>query len=333
LEETLLASIIFGFCAPWSDLGDLGIAHLRGVRTLRGHLIDHLLLDGGSPETVYVNADHHFLLGCMAYWEACTSFVVDQPKTVIEYLYPFAQATKTTYIHMFAGISFPLFVTLARVGICVRQSRALRNMDALGWKDSDAHRIVAVEVLQDASELYRHTVDYSVPAEESFDTKDLASGVYRRMKAFAQICKFSILLELRKNFGGLTDVVTENASNVLDDAFHLTGGPDISRTYHDLSTAALSHARDIPEGSTCGLQQTLLLIICGSALRAYLSSTYAKASEASVQDRLQAQLLATLARQDEVEKQRAFVRRRLQTNASFGLGCVHARAEQLLEGL
>lgn len=293
-------------------------------------------MDGIAPEKALANTDHHFLIGAMAYWEACMAFVVDQPKSVVRYLHPFCHPTEITYIHMFAGISLPLFVTLARVGICVRQNKALRNMAALGWRDREAYQSFASEVLQDAIALEKWAGEYYLPADETFDTKSLGSSTYRQLKAFAQMCKFSILLELRRNFPSLVDPQFDHRvdkTSSTANTHSLSQATKLDRWYFDLSGAILKHAQDIPEGSTCGLYQTILLIICGSVLRPSKDiqrSTIHK--DLSLQDQLEAQVLSTLARQDEIDERRTFVRRRLQTNcASFGLRQVYSRAELLLE--
>jgi hypothetical protein len=297
------------------------------------YLINYTSPDG-APEKVLANPDHHFLIGAMAYYECCTAFIVDQPKSVLEYLYSFSQPTETTYIHMFAGISLPLFVTLAQTGICIRQKKTLRNMAALGWSDREAYQSVASEVLRDAMELEKRAVDYTVPADETFDTQTLGASTYRQIKAFAQMCKFSILIELRRNFPYLISppsAVTENANTATGP---LSKDIRLDRCLLDLAAAALNHARDISEGSTCGLYQTLLLIICGSVLRSAKDLETATSEATNLQDKLEAQILATLGRPHETEKRRAFIRRRLQTNcASFGLRRVYSRAEMLLENV
>lgn len=290
-------------------------------------------MDGKAPETALANTDHHFLIGAMAYWEACMAFVVDQPKTVVQYLQPFSRPTETTYIHMFAGISLPLFVTLAGVGICVRQNRALRNMVGVGWQDRDSYQILASEVMQDARALAEYAVDYQIPADETFDTKTLDSSTYRQIKAFAHMCKFAIMLEMQRNFPSLVDPHLDDTEAATPDSRTSPRTPKLDRWYFDLSGAILSHAKDIPEGSTCGLYQTILLIICGSVLRSSKEPKSLFPGESSLHDRLEAQVLSTLAREDELEKRRAFIRRRLQSNcaSSFGLGQVFSRAELLLE--
>ncbi|KAJ9637432.1 hypothetical protein H2204_004856 [Knufia peltigerae] len=338
LEETLLASIILGFCAradidkPWSDPRDLGLPHLRGARKLCEYLVNYVTMDGKEPEKALVNTDHHFLIGAMSYWEACMAFVVDQPKTVVQYLHPFCKPTKTTYIHMFAGISLPLLVTLARVGICVRQKRTLRNMVGVGWKDRESYQVLASEVTQDAIEVAEYVVDYQIPADETFDTKTLGSSTYRQLKAFSQMCRFAILLELQRNFPSLLDSQLDDADASTPESRPFPRTISLDRWYFDLSGAILSHAQDIPEGSTCGLYQTILLIICGSVLRASKESKPAFPGQLSLRDKTENIVLSTLARQDELEKRRAFIRRRLQSNClSFGLRQVFSRAELLLE--
>lgn len=291
-------------------------------------------MDGKEPEKALSNPDHHFLIGAMSYWEACMAFVVDQPKSVVQYLYPFCQPTETAYIHMFAGISLPLFVTLARVAICVRQNRTLRNMAAVGWKDRDCYRILASEVIQDAIELADYAVDYQIPADTTFDTKTLGTSVYRQIKAFAQMCKFAILLELQRNFPSLVDPHFDDSEAAAPETRGFPRTTNLDRWYFDLSGAIISHAKDIPEGSTCGLYQTILLIICGSVLRPFKDSKSLFPEESSLHDKLEAKVFSTLARQDELDKRRAFIRRRLQSNcASFGLRQVFSRAELLLEAV
>ncbi|KIW19732.1 hypothetical protein PV08_00306 [Exophiala spinifera] len=332
LEETLLASIILGFCAPWSDPRDLGLPHLRGARKLCEYLVNYVTKDGREPEKALMNTDHHFLIGAMSYWEACMAFVVDQPKTVVHYLYQFCQPTKTTYIHMFAGISLPLLVTLARVGICVRQNRALRNMVGVGWKDRESYQILASEVTQDAIEVAEYALDYEIPADETFDTKTLGSSTYRQLKAFSQMCRFAILLELQRNFPSLLDSQFDDAEAATPESRPFPRTISLDRWYFELSGAILSHAQDIPEGSTCGLYQTILLIICGSVLRASKNTSSVFSRQRTLRDKAETHVLSTLARHEELDKRRAFIRRRLQSNcASFGLRQVFSRAELLLE--
>jgi hypothetical protein len=297
------------------------------------YLINYVSADG-APEKALANPDHHFLIGAMAYYECCTAFIVDQPKSVLEYLYPFSRATETTYIHMFAGISLPLFVTLARTGICIRQKKTLRNMVALGWSDREAYQSVASEVLRDAIELEKRAIDYTVPADETFDTQTLSISTYRQIKAFALMCKFSILIELRRNFPCLMSSQSDATENANTATGPLPKDIKLDRCLLDLAAAALSHARDIPEGSTCGLYQTLLLIICGSVLHSSKDFDPAASKATALQDKLEAQILTTLGRPHETEKRRTFIRRRLQTNcASFGLRRVYSRAEMLLENV
>lgn len=289
-------------------------------------------MDGKAPEKALANPDHHFLIGAMAYWEACMAFVVDQPKNVVQYLSPFRQPTETTYIHMFAGISLPLFVTLAQVGICVRQNRALRNMAGVGWKGRDSYQTLENEVSQDAIELAEYAVDYQLPADETFDTKNLGSSTYRQIKAFAKMCKFAILLELQRNFPSLVGPPLDDVEAGTPGSRAFPRTTNLDRWCFDLSGAVLSHAKDIPEGSTCGLYQTILLIICGSVLRASQDSRSLFPEASSLHDKFEAAVLSSLARRDELEKRRAFIRRRLQSNCAwFGLRQVFSRAELLLE--
>ena len=262
------------------------------------------------------------------------AFVVDQPKNVVQYLYPFARPTEKTHIHMFVGISLPLFVTLARVGICVRQNRALRNMAAVGWKDTEAYRSFAYELLQDAIELEKFAINYTLPADETFDMKTLSSCTNRQVKAFAQMCKFAILLELRRNFPNRGDPKLDDVDTAINNAKSKAKITKLNRLCFDLSGAVLNHAKDIPEGSTCGLYQTILLIICGSALRSPTTTKLVFPETLSLEDDLETQLLSTFARKDEIDERRAFVRQRLQTNcASWGLRQVYCRAELLLESV
>ena len=317
---------------PWADPSDLGLPHLRGARKLCEYLIDHVTINGKETEKALANPDHHFLVGAMAYWEACMSFVVDQPKTSLRYLQPFSKPMETTYIHMFAGISLPLFVILGRVGICVRQSRALRKMGELGWQDQIGHQMLAREVEQDAIELMEQVLNHKMPLESTFDQSDLSRSVILQLEAFAQMCKFAIMLELQRIVPKLGYCQPQQAeANRPEDGPHISAYT-LQRRNHELSRAILTYAKVIPEGSTCGLYQTLLLIICGSVLQASTPQKLRYPEDMTIQQRMEVEIFATLARPDEVEKCRAFIRRRLQSNcASFGLRQVYSRAEWLLE--
>lgn len=285
-------------------------------------------MNGKAPENALANTDHHFLIGAMAYWEACMSFVVDQPRAVLTYLYPFCRPTETTYVHTFAGISLQLLVILGRVGICVRHNRALRNMVGVGWKDSNAYQLLASEVEEEAIELAEHAVNFRIPCDESLDMKSIDPFLHQQLKAYAQMCRFAILLELQSNFASLTNTQASPAESSLARTLKH------KRLEYELSGAILSYAQDIPEGSTCGLYQTILLIICGSVLRASKTPDVITLGKVALQDRLEAEIQTTLTRTDELEKRRAFIRRRLQSNCiSFGLRQVFSRAELLLENI
>jgi hypothetical protein len=289
-------------------------------------------MDGKAPERALANTDHHFLIGAMAYWEACMSFVVDQPKNALHYLAPFGKTTETTYIHMLCGISLPLLVILGNVGVCVRQNRALRRMVDVGWKDRNGFHLLASEVEQDALELAKQAFNYKIPTEVSFDQKTLGPSVCRQVKAFAQMCKFAVLLELQRNFPGLMQPNSTYGDDTSSGARVYSPTFELLRRSHELAGAMLVYAEHIPEGSTCGLYQTILLIICGSALRTSNKPLTLFSDEPTLHDQLGAELLSTSARSDEIEKRRAFIRRRLRSNcASFGLGQVYSRAELLLE--
>ena len=97
----------------------------------------------------------------MAYWEAYMSFVIDQALDAVDYLLEYMDCMSNVRIHPhpWASIGTPVFILLARTGILIRHSRALKK---LGW-ESDVYATVKRELFQTAVDIEDCCLQYRPP--------------------------------------------------------------------------------------------------------------------------------------------------------------------------
>lgn len=118
------------------------------------------------PETVMQDRNRSFIIGAMAYSEATTGFVFDQPMDAVDYLEPFCQPdSDMVYPNPCTSISTPIFILIARVGICVRQKRAILNLQSLGWP-KHVYKIVLDELLRRVVNTEHLALQYYPPRKD-----------------------------------------------------------------------------------------------------------------------------------------------------------------------
>lgn len=105
-------------------------------------------------------------------------------------------------LNLYTGVSTPLFVCLASVGVVARQKRVLARLESLGWPRG-AYQPMVAELLQAARHLGACALKYTFPSQARIpDIQDCASSV-QELECFSQMYRFAILVELWRNFPGV----------------------------------------------------------------------------------------------------------------------------------
>lgn len=130
----------------WHNSSFLGITHLHGARVLFKRWILGID-DGGDPSlpVACFSRARHMLVGIMAYWEAMSSFVMNQPLETISYLDGICDQDPTTMIQPtpWTGICTPLFVHMAKVGTLARQKLSIKNLSIVGKSEGIRNQLKA----------------------------------------------------------------------------------------------------------------------------------------------------------------------------------------------
>ncbi|KAJ3547887.1 hypothetical protein NM208_g1272 [Fusarium decemcellulare] len=333
LREVLLASLLLGLTAPWLDPSNIGLPHLFGARRICQRLVSLLgIQNQGDHLQALSDMETNFLIGAMAYWEACMAFVVDQPLNTLDYLIPFSRYSHKVYPHSFTGLSTPIFITLGQVGICVRQKRALMRLDKFGWTDRHEYKLLNSELLESAALLETAMVQFTLPEEGAIQGHRPGSAAITQMKSFAEMYRFTALLELYRNFASLSSY----GDSAGKDSFHSSmksPSVEVERRIRDMSLLIISFAREIPEKNSWVLYQTLSFVISGSVLYSAVEAQKLVVDDPSCRPQgLDKALFLAAMRLQETNRCRDFIRQKLQISvSSFGLGRILGRALLLLE--
>jgi len=200
------------------------------------------------------------MVGIMAYWEAMTLFVVDQPLDAVAYLELFCDQDEMSHIHPnpWTGICTPLFIYLARVGILGRQKSMLKKLP-ITHVGAEFRDKLPSSLVEQARETERVVLRYRLPVEDHLeDTGDILTPVHH-LRQVAQIYRFATILELYVCFPESLSEQTANdiavSSNRLVDK-HLM-----------LASSILTLILTIPSSSGANVVLNIPLIIAGSTLQ------------------------------------------------------------------
>jgi hypothetical protein len=143
--------------------------------------------NGGQTMPVELNRQQSFLVCAMAYWEALSSFLVDQKLDENDYLTPFCKqrASDIIYPNPWTGISTPLYVLLGKLGALIRQKRLVAKVAAMSHNFLPQTELQS-HALQQASKLEDRLLQYAMPPKAVIeDTGDpLTSKIFRRWRRF-----------------------------------------------------------------------------------------------------------------------------------------------------
>ncbi|KAH1501879.1 hypothetical protein KXX52_007892 [Aspergillus fumigatus] len=322
----LFGSILLGMTDGWHNPSCLGLTHLHGARVLFKHWISSNMNLNGTT-SVLSSQMKSFLAGIMAYWEAVSSFLKDQPISSLSYLAGVCQQDTAERIqpNPWTGISTPLFIYLAQVGILGRQLSIIRNLSVSTFASGIQSR-VQDDLLQQARECERKLYDYQVPPPERIeDTGDDMTPI-SHLQTVAEIYRLTALLELYRCFPGLFG----DSPNELCDEFPSCPKMPPSAKLLPIATSILTLISTLPLDSGAQVLLLIPLMVAGSTLqptRPGHAQTFIEASWA----RLCAVMLSLPAQESVYMHWRAFVRHRIKAlYGHIGLASV-LRALEVVE--
>ncbi|KAH1342217.1 hypothetical protein KXX25_005926 [Aspergillus fumigatus] len=322
----LFGSILLGMTDGWHNPSCQGLTHLHGARVLFKHWISSNMNLNGTT-SVLSSQMKSFLAGIMAYWEAVSSFLKDQPISSLSYLAGVCQQDTAERIqpNPWTGISTPLFIYLAQVGILGRQLSIIRNLSVSTFASGIQSR-VQDDLLQQARECERKLYDYQVPpAERIEDTGDDMTPI-SHLQTVAEIYRLTALLELYRCFPGLFG----DSPNELCDEFPSCPKMPPSAKLLPIATSILTLISTLPLDSGAQVLLLIPLMVAGSTLqptRPGHAQTFIEASWA----RLCAVMLSLPAQESVYMHWRAFVRHRIKAlYGHIGLASV-LRALEVVE--
>ncbi|CAG9975918.1 unnamed protein product [Clonostachys byssicola] len=270
----LLGTILLGTTSSWHDASSTDTSFLFGARALLKQLT---LNSDSAPERSFTtdgcrsSPTIRFMIGIVAYWEAISSFHIDQEPSAVDYLFPFCDWVQSqgSQPHPWTGISMPLFIYMAQVGSITRQERLVHRIRTEPSSD-DTKRTFRAALLRSAKAVIGNVQRYKIPPTEQFEETCDTQTPLQHFQTIAQIYQLSIILELYRVFPELV----EDGKDILCDA----GGIPIavsttespSRRFGALVALAiniLSLLSSLPETSGTRAIQLPALIIAGSALQ------------------------------------------------------------------
>lgn len=295
--------------------------------------------DPWAPAVAMQDVEKNLVIGALAYWEALLAFVVDQPLDAVEYLKPFCEQSDLNVIHLhpWTGLSTPIFVYLAQVGILVRQKRLLSKTAIMGW--SSNLETVRLQMVTAASEVERLLLGYKLPpSSKTCDTGDPVASL-AHLRSFAQSYRLASLLELYRSFPELLSKQISspfelNVDDITSPSVRpnpslrqmLSRGEDMAPIYilFNMATSVIGLLDEIPEQTGLSLNHTIAMIISGSVL----CSLPPKDPDSPD---LLALLVSSSMSRPNVERLRKVIHRRAQSNARACRLESFRRVGQLLE--
>ncbi|PYI24187.1 hypothetical protein BO99DRAFT_439501 [Aspergillus violaceofuscus CBS 115571] len=306
LTALLFGIIVFGMTASWHDSSSLGIQHLKAARAIFQALYSYpgvslavytsgqgVLHDSSIPRLSFrVHAAaaaatlQHFFVGALAYWEALTSFVVDQEDLeVAEYLlspqlrvsHQAANRRMPNDTHPWSGISTELFICLSRVGAIARQLHYLRrNRPSCTAADGGGSTATQLHARHNALRLYTGRLkalvsQYRIPPPEAVRETGDALAPVDHFRTLARVYQLSALLELYRMFPEL-EQQDQSASRAWlpPHEVALEEKSEVDHWRRQLNARAmdiLSLIASIPKTSSTRATQMLALVIAGSTLQ------------------------------------------------------------------
>ncbi|RAK78872.1 Zn(II)2Cys6 transcription factor [Aspergillus fijiensis CBS 313.89] len=305
MTALLFGITIFGMTASWHDSSSLGIQHLQAARAIFRALYSHsglclgvsarglgVLHDSSIPahplpaHASGAAAPQHFFVGALAYWEALTSFVVDQEDLEgAEYL--LASRPRVSHQgatrgmlkdpHPWSGISPELFIYLSEIGAIARRFHYLRR-DRSTYMAARGGGSAAFQLQAQRNDLRSHAgrlkvlvSQYRVPPPEAVRGTGDALAPAAHFRTLARVYQLSALLELYRMFPEL-EQQDDPASGPWLSPHEAALEEGVNhehrrRQLHARAVGILSLIASIPETSSTRATQMLALVIAGSTLQ------------------------------------------------------------------
>lgn len=336
----------------WLEPSDVGILHLQGARKLTEFWLRVLDFSSHkiSPLQAMVDPEVSFIIGAMAYWEAVVAFIVDQPLNSVDYLLVFLTNPSQLVPNPFTGVTTPIMILLAQVGICFRQRRMLTLLKGMGWERLELYHSTRAEILTRVASLEEKAIDYVFPQPTAVLGIESRPDSFQQMLRFGQMYKLAVLLELYRSFPELLEghgresqfpdtstpisvLLTPGTPQGTSASIHsVEQRKRRERRVHQLARNIVSLVEDTPlkHVDTSSIYQTLAFIISASALYPPVEDSQPRKPHTTSTDALGEQLASIEMRQTAVERWRSVLRPRMKTNTTcFGLSRLFERAEML----
>ncbi|KAK7437755.1 hypothetical protein Landi51_11946 [Colletotrichum acutatum] len=268
-DDVLLGTILLGMTScykqAWHDVSSTGLMHLHGSRELFKTWMSSNHLDTTNQRrTMSVTQD--FVVSSMVYWEAMSSFIVDQAPNALSYLdafcYHHPPRSRQTRPCPWTGVGTITFIYLAKTATLFRKLRALSSLGLCGRGDGVQDTSYS-DLLQHATILQEEISRLEDSAVLSVaDSGDMFTPP-GHLVAMEQCYRLAALLELYRAFPELVETSTAKDHARLDANGQIN---EKAEKVHRFAFRILQTMEEIPVTSGTVSTQLLPLIIAGSVL-------------------------------------------------------------------
>ncbi|CAG9946919.1 unnamed protein product [Clonostachys rosea f. rosea IK726] len=274
LMIALLGTILLGTTSSWHDASSTDTSFLLGARAL----LKELTLNRDSAPDNYSATDRcrssptvRFMIGIVAYWEAISSFHIDQEPSALDYLFPLCDWVESqgSQPHPWTGISTPLFVYMAQAGSITRQERLVHRLRPESSSD-DTKRTFRAALLRSARRVIGNVRQYKTPPAEQFEETCDTQTPLHHFQTIDQVYQLSIILELYRVFPELVEDKKDILYDVGGIPIAVSTTESSSRRFGAMVALAinvLTLLSALPESSGTRAIQLPALMIAGSALQ------------------------------------------------------------------
>lgn len=284
-EEILLGVILIGMSTSWHEASGLGLEHIAASRIIfkRWFTVNYEM--GQSNDWSRLN----FYTGCLAYWEAVASFLLDDDPHNPSYLLQACNLLPqdTIFMHPWTGISSHLWTMLAISGAIARTAR-------ISHLQTSSIQSASLTATAAARNLESWLLDFTLPDElTQASTCDDATPI-QHLRGIAQCCRLAALVELYQATGrsyspeALVQLIRSfgNANFARDNAG--TSALICADIVQKLAITMINLLACIPESSNAKCLQPVLLLIGGSALDGGISRCCSLENTSSPSDQISA---------------------------------------------
>ncbi|KAL4415367.1 hypothetical protein CABS03_02574 [Colletotrichum abscissum] len=268
-DDVLLGTVLLGMTSAWHDVSSTGLVHLHGSREVFKAWMSSSHLNTTNDRRV-MGATQDFVISSMVYWEAMSSFIVDQDTDALSYLDVFCHlpCSLKRYPCPWTGVGTAMFIYLAKTAALVRRLRALRRSSSGMFQRSDGiiqDTSYYSDLLRQATALIKSISALEAPTVSSFtDIGDVFTPL-GHLIAMEQCYRLAALLELTRAFPEVVGThVVQNHDAGLNGDEQEKNRP-VERVCN-LALRILWITEGIPVTSGTVSTQLLPLIIAGSVL-------------------------------------------------------------------